>query len=236
MGDHNDKDKNRILRRVVYQCNQNEDPLDISRKSFGVHKFSKSATNKEYEILNVLEFDSNRKRMSIILRDRETQRCILYCKGADNAIFPKSLDRNNSFYDNCLKSFSENGWRTLVLAFKYLKDEEYEEYKRMIDDATNDVLNRDERLANVYEVIENGLSIIGVTSVEDRLQENVESTLVALRMAGIKIWVLTGDKLETAINISESCKHFSKEMKQYILKNMTNPDEIRERLNSIAHE
>jgi phospholipid-translocating ATPase len=191
---------------------------------------------KEYEILNVLEFDSNRKRMSIIVKDLATNEDILYCKGADSAMFEKSVCNSARSYDACLKKFSENGWRTLVLAYKLLNKQEYESYRSLIDEANNDILNRDERISNAYSQIESGLTVIGVTSVEDRLQENVENTLFSLRMAGIKIWVLTGDKLETAINISESCKHFSSDMFKFVLKGLKNPNDVRSNLALIKQE
>jgi len=100
-----------------------------------------------------------------------------------------------------------------------------------IEDAKNDILNREARLADIYDQVERNLYLIGVTAVEDKLQENVQDTLFSLREAGIKIWVLTGDKLETAINISESCKHFSANMSKLIMANMNDPEEIKNHFN-----
>lgn len=192
---------------------------------------------KEYELLNVLEFDSNRKRMSIIVRDVESDQYLLFCKGADSSMFVKASKRDSSdMYQNSLRIFSENGWRTLVVAFKLITQKEYEKCREQIDDANNDITNRETKLAQAYEEIENDLSILGVTSVEDKLQEGVENTLYSLRKAGIKIWVLTGDKLETAINISESCRHFSRDMIKFVLRELKNPDEIRQQLSIIDHE
>lgn len=54
--------------------------------------------------------------------------------------------------------------------------------------------------------LEKELEIIGATAIEDKLQANVGSTIDAIKKAGIKVWVLTGDKIETAINIGYSCK------------------------------
>lgn len=86
-------------------------------------------------------------------------------------------------------------------------------FNELLNEAYNDISDRrDERLAQIYDVIETKLELVGATAVEDRLQDKVPDTLEALRLAGIKIWVLTGDKRETAINISNSCKHFSPEM------------------------
>lgn len=97
-------------------------------------------------------------------------------------------------------------------------------------DAYNDVNNRDKKLVDLYEKIESDLVLIGSTAVEDRLQEDVSSTLETLRKAGIKIWVLTGDKKETAINISHSCLHFSSEMQKLMLTEMDDIEQIKHQL------
>ena len=191
---------------------------------------------KFYEIIHVLDFDPNRKRMSVIVKDCQTSQYILYCKGADNAVFNSSTCGRSHIYTGCLKSFSENGWRTLVLSYRILTEAEFNEYNRMIIDANNDILNRETSLANVYEIIEKKLTIIGVTAVEDKLQEDVENTLFSLRQAGIKIWVLTGDKLETAISISDSSKHFSYDMHKFVISNLTDKQEIVENLKIIKHQ
>lgn len=189
-----------------------------------------------YEILHTLEFDSNRKRMSIIVKNTNSKEYILYCKGADMSIAQKAICKTFSLYEDCLKEFSEKGWRTLVIAYKIINESEYRQYNQMLEDAQSDILNKEEKLSKCYDLIESNLKIIGVSSVEDRLQEDVEGTLFALRQAGIKIWVLTGDKLETAINISDSCKHFSKEMFKFVLKNFKNINDIIENFNIINQQ
>ena len=92
------------------------------------------------------------------------------------------------------------------------------------------VLNREKKLIKAFEDAESGLELIGASAVEDKLQEDVAITLEALRRAGIKIWVLTGDKRETAINISHSCKHFSDEMIKLPITDLTNADDIKARI------
>jgi magnesium-transporting ATPase (P-type) len=184
-----DKAENRLKRRVNYHHKN----LNPDLKQPGEKPFKDVIVKiKEYEILNVLEFDSNRKRMSIMVKDLATGEYILYCKGADSVMFEQSVCNTARSYDKCLQTFSENGWRTLVLAYKVISKEDYEKYRTLIDEANGDILNRDEKIASAYDQIESGLTVVGVTSVEDRLQENVENTLYSLRMAGINIWVLTG--------------------------------------------
>ena len=182
--------------------------------------------DKFYELLHIFEFDADRKRMSVIVKDCQTSEYILFCKGADSSIFNVSSCGKASKYTNCLKSFSENGWRTLVLAYRILSEAELNQYTQLIHDANNDILNREASLVKVHALIEKNLTLVGVTAVEDKLQEDVEDTLFALRQAGIKIWVLTGDKLETAVNISNSCKHFSNQMKKFIMSNMQSKEKI----------
>ena len=99
-----------------------------------------------------------------------------------------------------------------------------------MNDAYNNILERNAKISEVFESTESGLSLIGATAVEDKLQEDVAITLETIRKAGIKVWVLTGDKKETAINISHSCKHFSKNMEHLIITDLNNPDDIRNRL------
>lgn len=213
-GDQLIRDENKIIRRIVYD-NQYE------------------RTEKLYEILHILEFDSDRKRMSVILKDLQRNEYVLFCKGADSSVFKNSICKTERLYDPCLKSFSENGWRVLVLAYRTLDEAEYKRYADILNEASNDILNREAKLSEAYEQIEKKLRILGVTAVEDKLQEDVEQTLNELRKAGIKVWVLTGDKLETAINISDSCGHFSDTMTKIVLKELRDKKEIEENLNII---
>ena len=115
-----------------------------------------------------------------------------------------------------------------MLAYKVLTEQEFHEYNQLLNDANNDIVNRETKLANAFDIIESNLKLVGVTAVEDKLQEDVENTLYSLRQAGIKIWVLTGDKLETAVNISNSCKHFSNQMENFLMSNISSQNEIQE--------
>jgi phospholipid-translocating ATPase len=126
--------------------------------------------------------------------------------------------------------FAHQGWRTLALAYKYISEQEYARIDEMIKNSYNDILHRKEMLAKCYEEVEDGLDLLGATAVEDKLQEDVSDTLEKLRKGGIKIWVLTGDKRETAINISNSCKHFSDSMIKLMLTDIKQPAQIKSRL------
>jgi phospholipid-translocating ATPase len=187
---------------------------------------------KEYEIMQILEFDSTRKKMSIILKDLSTQKYVLFCKGADSAIL-KDVESKTSRnqIDECEKNinyFSQSGWRTLAFCYKQINTQnEYEQYERLLLNAFNDIMSRNEKVAQAYAEIESDSILVGATGIEDKLQEDVENTLEILRFAGIKIWVLTGDKTETAINISYSCKHFSKSMEKMFLIDLTDFNKIK---------
>lgn len=150
--------------------------------------------------------------------------------GAENAIFAKCQSNQSSKVDTAnqiITKFSQEGWRTLALAYRRISQSDMKIYNELLNDAMNDISERrEERLAQVYDAIETQMELVGATAVEDRLQDKVPETLEALRMAGIKVWVLTGDKRETAINISKSCKHFSPDMEMLQLFELNDINQI----------
>ncbi|GFZ21356.1 ATPase E1-E2 type family protein [Actinidia rufa] len=148
-----------------------------------------------YNLLNVLEFNSSRKRMSVIVRD-EDGKLLLFCKGL----------------------------RTLILAYRELDEEEYKEFNERFAEARNSVsADREALIDDVTEKIEKDLTLLGATAVEDKLQNGVPECIDKLASAGIKIWVLTGDKMETAINIGFACSLLRQGMKQIII-NLETPE------------
>jgi phospholipid-translocating ATPase len=186
---------------------------------------------RKWEILETLEFDSTRKRMSVILRDKETQRIVLYCKGAESFIIKKCINGDFQQTLSTIERFGEKGWRTLALAYKDMSEAEFMAAKDLLNSAYNDIIDRNTRISAAFDEIESGLTLIGSTAVEDKLQEDVALTLETIRRAGIKVWVLTGDKKETAINISNSCKHFSSAMEHLVITDLKSGAEIEKRLN-----
>lgn len=174
--------------------------------------------SKHYKLLNVLEFSSNRKRMSIIVEDIKARKILLLTKGADSVI-EKLLNHDQEGNAQMLlwtkkhvQSYAEEGLRTLFMAKRELTSDEYEEWNEKFQDAANTIKDRDARMEEINSKIEKGLTLIGSSAIEDNLQEDVKQTLVALKQAGIKIWVLTGDKVETAINIGYSAGLLDKNM------------------------
>jgi len=151
-------------------------------------------------------------------------------------MFKKSAHTEHSRFELSLKEYSVQGWRTLVFAHKILSPAEFKEYSRLLEEARNDVLKRESRLNEAFELIESNLILNGVTAVEDKLQEEVAETIVALREGGTRVWVLTGDKLETAVNISESCGHFAANMIKFSLSGIKSSGELKENLKNMGEE
>lgn len=177
---------------------------------------------EQYELLEVLEFDSTRRRMSVIVRQIKSNQIMLLTKGAESNVLPictKSSEAQRLACDTSARKYAEDGWRTLVLAYKELSVVEWTTVQsrlraayEKLTSADTSTVRRDDALRPIYESIECDMKVVGVTGIEDKLQEGVAETLEFLRQGGIKVWVLTGDKKETAVNISTSCKHFGQDM------------------------
>lgn len=174
----------------------------------------------EYEVLKVLPFDSSRKCMSVVVRRVGSQDLCLYTKGADSSIIsalaPSAADSEaEQLRDRTqqqLDMYARQGLRVLVMAKRSLNPVEYAEWWQKHQQIEMSVENRDKRIRDSFSLLECNLTLLGATGIEDRLQEGVPETIDALRSAGIAIWVLTGDKPETAINVAYSAKVFQPQM------------------------
>ncbi|KAJ7989300.1 hypothetical protein DPEC_G00318050 [Dallia pectoralis] len=164
-------------------------------------------TEQRFELLNVLEFTSERKRMSVLIRTASGQ-IRLYCKGADSVIYERLADSSNYkvITLNHLEQFATEGLRTLCYAMAVISEESYEEWAELYHRAATSLTNRALKMNESYELIEQNLQLLGATAIEDKLQDEVPETIEILLRAGIKVWILTGDKQETAINIGYSCQ------------------------------
>lgn len=170
---------------------------------------------RSYTVLNTLEFNSSRKRMSAIIRMPDGK-IKLFCKGADSIIYSR-LNRGEQQQlrkttAEHLEMFAREGLRTLCIAEKDVDEAEYREWNQSHELAAQAIIDRDEKMEEVASAIEQDLTLLGGTAIEDRLQDGVPDTISLLREAGIKLWVLTGDKVETAINIGFSCNLLTNEM------------------------
>jgi len=168
----------------------------------------------QYEVLNVIEFTSDRRRMSVIARAPDgTIR--LFLKGADSAVLAlmnkKDMDKELlEETDRNLHRFAQQGLRTLCVATKVLTQEDWQAWDEKYQDAAASLDDRDAQIAHVAEEIERDLDLVGITAIEDKLQDGVPETISTLLDAGIRVWMITGDKRETAINIAVSCRLLKK--------------------------
>ncbi|KAK3240825.1 hypothetical protein CYMTET_49367 [Cymbomonas tetramitiformis] len=191
---------------------------------------------REYEILNILEFNSTRKRMSVIYKMKNDPVIWLYCKGADNVIYerlaepateaaepslfgaaPKPKPDIRMVTAEHMNAYSRNGLRTLALAKRQINPEEYAVWNKQFQVARTAMEDRGKKLQDVAELIEKDLELIGATAIEDKLQEGVGQTIAQLKAAGLRLWVLTGDKVETAVNIAMACLLLRENMLQHVV-------------------
>ncbi|XP_072107847.1 phospholipid-transporting ATPase IC isoform X2 [Mobula birostris] len=212
--------------QIVYQAaSPDEGALVTAARNFGFAFLSRTQNSitiselgikRTYEVLAILDFNSDRKRMSIILREPEGK-IKLYCKGADTVIYERLHPHNPSkeTTEEALKEFADETLRTLCLSYKDISEGEFTKWNIKFKAASISTNNRDETLDRVYEEIEKDLLLLGATAIEDRLQDGVPETIDVLKRGDIKIWVLTGDKKETAENIGFSCQLLTNDMTLY---------------------
>ncbi|XP_012865415.1 PREDICTED: probable phospholipid-transporting ATPase IM [Dipodomys ordii] len=185
-----------------------------------------------YQLLAFLDFNNVRKRMSVIVRNPAGQ-IKLYSKGADTVLFERLHSSNENLpsvtFDH-LSEFSGEGLRTLAIAYRDLDDKYFKEWHKMLEDANTAAEERDERICELYEEIERDLMLLGATAVEDKLQEGVIETVTNLSLANIKVWILTGDKQETAINIGYACNLLTDDMNDVLVIAGNTAAEVREEL------
>ncbi|XP_059280312.1 phospholipid-transporting ATPase 2 [Lycium ferocissimum] len=194
-----------------------------------------NASLVQYEVMDTLEFTSERKRMSVVVRDCQNGNIILLSKGADEAILPHAhAGQQTRIFAEAVEQYAQLGLRTLCLAWRDLEEEEYHEWSLLFKEANSSLVDREWRVAEVCQRIEHGFEIIGVAAIEDRLQDAVPETIETLRKAGINFWMLTGDKQSTAIQIARSCNFVSPEPKgQLLLINGRTEDEVGQSLERV---
>ncbi|KAM3856009.1 phospholipid-transporting ATPase IK isoform 3-T3 [Vipera latastei] len=208
---------------LVYQAaSPDEEALVTAARNLGYVFLSRTQDSitiselgiqRTYKVLALLDFNSVRKRMSVLVQDPED--CIkLYTKGADSVILERlhSDQTNKGSTIKALDSFAAETLRTLCLAMKELDKKEYALWKKKHHAASILLQGRAQALDTVYEEIEQNLQLLGATAIEDKLQDGVPETIHLLKRGDIKVWVLTGDKQETAVNIGFACHLLSEDM------------------------
>ncbi|XP_062998720.1 probable phospholipid-transporting ATPase IM [Elgaria multicarinata webbii] len=188
-----------------------------------------------YQLLAILDFNNDRKRMSVIVQKPDGQ-IRLYSKGADTILFERlhpSSKALMSLTSDHLVEFAGEGLRTLALAYKNVNEEQFQEWFEVYQKANASQDSREEQLNSVYEEIERDLKLLGATAIQDKLQEGVSETIASLSLANIKIWVLTGDKQETAMNIGYACQMLTDAMGEIFIAAGHTKNEVREELRKI---
>ncbi|KAL1337923.1 hypothetical protein HN51_032604 [Arachis hypogaea] len=189
-----------------------------------LNSVSGKITERNYQLLNILEFTSARKRMSVIVRDEEGK-LLLLSKGADSVMFERLAKNGREFEEKTkqhINEYADAGLRTLILAYRELDEDEYNQFNKEFMEAKNLVsADREQIIEEISKKIEKDLILLGATAVEDKLQNGVPECIDKLAQAGIKLWVLTGDKMETAINIGYACSLLRQGMKQIIISSDT---------------
>lgn len=188
---------------------------------------------KSFEILHFVKFDSARKRMSIVVRETtakggENNDVFVYSKGADETILELcrtgKIDKTKFHIDG----FAQSGLRTLCMAYSQLTHQQYTNWHTNSYKPAQE--NLDQMAMNTcLDQLETDLTLLGGTGIEDKLQEDVPKTIKFIRGSGIKLWIITGDKMETAVNIGYSCKLLKKGQSLMRIEKNDSVDEMRAR-------
>lgn len=236
--------------KLVYQASSPDEAALVAGAELLGYKFYQrkpksvfveiAGVSQQFDILNVCEFNSTRKRMSTVVRGPDGK-IKLYCKGADTVILER-LSKNQPYTEQTLvhlEDYATEGLRTLCLAMREIPEAEYQQWSVLYDQAAATINGRGDALDKAAEIIEKEMFLLGATAIEDKLQEGVPETIHTLQMAGIKVWVLTGDRQETAINIGMSCRLISESMNLVIINEENAHDTqefITKRLNAIKNQ
>ena len=209
------------------------------RKSIVLESTESGRTIVRVRILDNFPFTSDGKRMGIIVHfhedvniknpDLSSGEIWFYQKGADTVMGP--IVMANDWLDEETANMAREGLRTLVVGRKKLSYQQYHEFSSQHQEASMTIAGRDSGMQRVVShYLENDLELIGVTGVEDKLQKDVKPSLELLRNAGIKIWMLTGDKVETARCVAVSSKLVARGQYIYTVAKLKKKDNAQEHL------
>lgn len=194
---------------------------------------NKIDTQEEFEILECFPFSSDTKRMGIIVKYKPNGLILFFCKGAEVVMKDRVKPQQRSDLLEKCEILAMEGLRTLVIAQKVMTLDEYETWNNNYKKALNDYERGEQLAEKVRNELESNLECLGVTGVEDKLQDDVEKTIGSLRGAGIQVWMLTGDKVETATCISISTGLKSRSQPHFFMKEIDNLNEVEFRLKEL---
>ena len=151
--------------------------------------------------------------MTVVVKNPEDNSILVLSKGADSILFPllkpavtAEEKRIREDTNNQLRTFAQVGLRTLILCEKRMDEASYRKWAKTYSRATGSIDDREAKIADAVKELECDFELTGATAIEDRLQDQVGETIAAVKEAGIAFWMLTGDKIDTAINIGFSAK------------------------------
>ncbi|KAI9001573.1 hypothetical protein BC832DRAFT_562064 [Gaertneriomyces semiglobifer] len=199
-----------------------------------------------FRVLNTLEFTSDRKRMSVLVQRvlsgqngrpaLDEQPIYMLTKGADNIVLGllgnKTSSNTVKDCEAALSAYARKGLRTLVVGYREISRAEYETFSQDYARASRSLVDREKALADAAATIERDLTLLGCTAIEDRLQDEVPETIEWLLDAGVKVWLLTGDKTETAVEIGKSCGLLRESMSLVVIE-ATDAEGVRARLQEV---
>eukprot|EP00127_Corallochytrium_limacisporum_P001629 Clim_evm3s71 gene=Clim_evmTU3s71 len=227
------KGKKSLVKKYMYE-GESPDEVALAERCYAygyklVERSSETAVLEihgeyfEYDLLDLIEFDSDRKRMSMFVRCPGGEIKHL-CKGADSIMLALLDDVEEQkelapTANQNLSKFSREGFRTLVMAMRDVPADRYSEFSQEWLQAglESDPKRKAQALSIASAKMEQSLRMLGITAVEDRLQDDVPETVLKMHEAGICVWMLTGDKLETGHNIARSANLLLPNMAQYVL-------------------
>ncbi|KAJ1796366.1 putative aminophospholipid-translocase, partial [Coemansia sp. RSA 2399] len=191
-----------------------------------------TAPTMVYDILHVFPFTSESKRMGIVVKSRLAGDIFFIQKGADSVM--TRIVQYNDWLDEECGNMARDGLRTLVVGRKRLSKETYKRFEAAYQRAKVTVVGRADAIQHVVaEYLENDLELLGLTGVEDRLQDNVRATLELLGNAGIKVWMLTGDKVETATCVAVSAKLVRRDQLIHVIAGLRTAHEVNDALETL---
>ncbi|KAJ1718565.1 putative aminophospholipid-translocase, partial [Coemansia biformis] len=193
--------------------------LPESQLGYGV------APTLTYDILQVFPFTSESKRMGVVVKSRLTGEIFFIQKGADSVM--SRIVQYNDWLDEECGNMARDGLRTLVVGRKRLSQQAYRKFEDAYQQARVTVVGRADAMRQVVaDYLESDLELLGLTGVEDRLQDNVRATLELLGNAGIKVWMLTGDKVETATCVAVSARLVRRDQLVHVVSGLRSAHEV----------
>ncbi|XP_035765147.1 probable phospholipid-transporting ATPase IIA [Neolamprologus brichardi] len=187
-----------------------------------------------FTILQIFPFTYESKRMGIIVRDESTGEITFYMKGAD--VVMSGIVQYNDWLEEECGNMAREGLRVLVVSKKSLTEEQYQDFEARYVQAKLSVHDRSLKVATVIESLEMEMELLCLTGVEDQLQTDVRPTLEILRNAGIKVWMLTGDKLETATCTAKNAHLITRNQDIHIFRPVTTRGEAHLELNAFRRK